>query len=246
VTFINHHQLVTPAKAGVHGWDMSGVAMESRFRGNDGKETKTASSACLAMPVAIDTFARMIEQPLSAGAATISPTISPGMSTAGYESDAEAATVALAARIAGVAEAGDVIALDGPLGAGKTVFARGFIRALTRPDEEVPSPTFTLVQVYEGRDCPIHHFDLYRIETSDELYELGIEEAFTDGITLIEWPDRARAFESERWLTVVFAIDQTEPEKRTIALRPGAAWAARLETLDLAALGLAADDARHD
>jgi hypothetical protein len=58
VTFIDHHQFVTRAKAGVHGWDMSGVAMDSRFRGNDGKETKTASLACLAMPVATDTFAR--------------------------------------------------------------------------------------------------------------------------------------------------------------------------------------------
>jgi len=190
----------------------------------------------------------MIEQPLSAGAATISKTISAtisnttsmGISTAGYDSEAEATTIALAARIAGVAEAGDVLALDGPLGAGKTVFARGFIRALTSPDEEVPSPTFTLVQVYEGRDCPIHHFDLYRIEASNELYELGIEEAFADGITLIEWPERARAFENERWLNVVFAIDDRDPEKRTISLRPGAAWEARLD-----ALGLVADDAPH-
>jgi tRNA threonylcarbamoyladenosine biosynthesis protein TsaE len=179
----------------------------------------------------------MIEQPLSAGAATIPP----GISTAAYDSEAEASTIALAARLAGVAEAGDVLALEGPLGAGKTVFARGFIRALTRPDEEVPSPTFTLVQVYEGAACPIHHFDLYRIESPDELYELGIEEALGDGITLIEWPERARAFESERWLTVVFALDASDPDTRAISFRPGAAWQARLE-----ALGLAADDARDD
>jgi len=163
------------------------------------------------------------------------------MSTAGYESEAEASTIALAARLAGVAEAGDVLALDGPLGAGKTVFARGFIRALTRPDEEVPSPTFTLVQVYEGAACPIHHFDLYRIESPDELHELGIEEALGDGITLIEWPERARAFENERWLTVTFALDSADPDKRAISLRPGAAWQARL-----AALGLVANDARDD
>ena len=183
----------------------------------------------------------MIEQPLSAGAAAISAKISNGMSTAGYESDAEASTIALAGSLASVAEAGDVLALDGPLGAGKTVFARGFIRALTSPDEDVPSPTFTLVQVYEGAACPIHHFDLYRIESPDELYELGIEEALGDGITLIEWPVRARAFESERWLTVVFALDAADPDKRAITLRPGAAWQARLKTL-----GLAADDAGDD
>ncbi|MEJ2120036.1 MAG: tRNA (adenosine(37)-N6)-threonylcarbamoyltransferase complex ATPase subunit type 1 TsaE [Alphaproteobacteria bacterium] len=163
------------------------------------------------------------------------------MSTAGYESEAEASTIALAARIAAVAEAGDVVALQGPLGAGKTVFARGFIRALTTPTEEVPSPTFTLVQVYEGDACPIHHFDLYRIESADELYELGIEEALSDGITLIEWPERARGFENERWLTVQIALDDADPDKRAISLRPGAAWQARL-----AALGLDAHDARDD
>jgi tRNA threonylcarbamoyladenosine biosynthesis protein TsaE len=170
-------------------------------------------------------------EPLSAGAAAIST----GISTSRYESEAEAETMRLAARIAGVAEAGDVLALGGPLGAGKTVFARGFIRALTSPDEEIPSPTFTLVQVYEGPDCPIHHFDLYRIERADELYELGIEEAFAEGITLIEWPERARGFANERWLTVVFAIDDDAAEKRAISFRPGAAWRARLERLKLAA-----------
>jgi len=175
----------------------------------------------------------MILEPLSVGETAIP--------TAGYDSEAEASTVALAARIAGVAEPGDVLALEGPLGAGKTVFARGFIRALTTPTEEVPSPTFTLVQVYEGPACPIHHFDLYRIESADELYELGIEEAFAEGITLIEWPERARTFESARWLTVVFTLDETAADKRVIALRPGGAWTARL-----AALGLAADGGRRD
>jgi tRNA threonylcarbamoyladenosine biosynthesis protein TsaE len=168
----------------------------------------------------------MIEQPLSAGVIDIS--------TAGYDSEAEASTIALAAKIAGAAEAGDVVALQGPLGAGKTVFARGFIRALTSPDEEVPSPTFTLVQVYEGDDCPIHHFDLYRIESADELYELGIEEALSDGITLIEWPERAHAFENPRWLTVQIALDDADPDKRTISFHPGEAWQARLEALGLA------------
>jgi tRNA threonylcarbamoyladenosine biosynthesis protein TsaE len=174
----------------------------------------------------------MIFLPLSVGASDISRTP--------YTSDRETATIELAARLASVAEPGDVLALDGPLGAGKTVFARGFIRALTTPDEEVPSPTFTLVQIYDGPDCPIHHFDLYRIEAADELTELGIEEALADGITLIEWPERARAFESERWLTVVFAMDEADPEKRVLSLQPGAAWVERLE-----ALGLPANDPGH-
>ncbi|HUT49961.1 MAG TPA: tRNA (adenosine(37)-N6)-threonylcarbamoyltransferase complex ATPase subunit type 1 TsaE [Alphaproteobacteria bacterium] len=170
----------------------------------------------------------MIEEPLSADTGE--------NSKAQYVSDREAATTRLAARIAAVAERGDVLALEGPLGAGKTVFARGFIRALTGPDEEVPSPTFTLVQIYECAAGPVYHFDLYRIETADELYELGIEEAFAEGITLIEWPERARALQNERWLTVIFAIESGQTEARTLALRPGAAWKARIETLDLAGI----------
>jgi tRNA threonylcarbamoyladenosine biosynthesis protein TsaE len=102
----------------------------------------------------------------------------------------ERATLALGARLAGEAERGDVFALKGVLGAGKTTFARGFIRALTTPDEEVPSPTFTLVQTYDSRKGPLFHFDLYRLEDPEEAWELGIEDAFAGGISLIEWPER--------------------------------------------------------
>ena len=101
----------------------------------------------------------------------------------------ENATVALAARVAGVAARGDVIALSGPLGAGKTVFARAFIRARGGIGE-VPSPTFTLVQTYELPDGAVWHFDCYRLKEADEAWELGIEDAFRDGISLIEWPER--------------------------------------------------------
>ena len=103
----------------------------------------------------------------------------------------ETATEALAASLAAVARSGDILALWGDLGSGKTVFARAFIRAATgHRDEEVPSPTFTLVQTYETEDMPIHHFDMYRLKVPEEAYALGIEEAFADGISLIEWPDR--------------------------------------------------------
>src|SRR5690348_3602284 len=101
----------------------------------------------------------------------------------------ETATAALAARIAAVAQPTDVIALKGELGTGKTAFARAFIRSRGNPDE-VPSPTFTLVQIYDVGPSAIWHFDLYRIRSPEEAWELGIEAAFASAISLIEWPER--------------------------------------------------------
>ncbi|MBL6927739.1 MAG: tRNA (adenosine(37)-N6)-threonylcarbamoyltransferase complex ATPase subunit type 1 TsaE [Rhodospirillales bacterium] len=100
------------------------------------------------------------------------------------------ATEALGRALARIARPGDVIALWGDLGTGKTVFARAFIRTLGNPEEEVPSPTFTLVQTYDFEEGTIHHFDAYRLEQPEEAFELGIEDAFCDGISLIEWPGR--------------------------------------------------------
>ena len=102
----------------------------------------------------------------------------------------EAATSRLGAALAALARPGDVIALHGTLGMGKSTLARAFIRALTSAAEEVPSPTFTLVQMYEGSRGAIWHFDLYRLNKPDDAFELGIEEAFADGISLLEWPER--------------------------------------------------------
>ncbi len=102
----------------------------------------------------------------------------------------ETATEALGRRLADAACPGDVIALEGPLGAGKTTLARAFIRHLTSPGEDVPSPTFTLVQTYAAARAPIWHFDLFRLSHADEAIELGIEDAFAEGIVLIEWPER--------------------------------------------------------
>lgn len=101
----------------------------------------------------------------------------------------EAATAALGGWLGAVARAGDVIALEGDLGAGKTTLARGLIRSQLGPETEAPSPTFTLVQTYPGPRFPIWHFDLYRLENPGEARELGLEEA-VDGLALIEWPER--------------------------------------------------------
>lgn len=101
----------------------------------------------------------------------------------------EAETAALGARLAGLARPGDCILLEGAIGAGKSHLARAFIRARLGRQEEVPSPTFTLVQVYDA-GVEIWHADLYRLSHPDEVWELGLDEAFDRAITLVEWPDR--------------------------------------------------------
>jgi tRNA threonylcarbamoyl adenosine modification protein YjeE len=102
----------------------------------------------------------------------------------------EAETTALAERFAKIVKKGDVLALYGTLGMGKSVFARGLIQKLTDA-EEVPSPTFTLVQGYDAPQFEIYHFDLYRLKDPDEVFELGFEEAVYGGVCLIEWPEKA-------------------------------------------------------
>ena len=104
--------------------------------------------------------------------------------------DGPEATAALGARIAVALRPGDLVALSGPLGAGKSVLARGLVRALTSPDEEAPSPTFTLIQLYDGPAFPLAHLDLYRLRRPEEAWELGLEEALADGAAVVEWPER--------------------------------------------------------
>jgi len=103
----------------------------------------------------------------------------------------ETATVALAIEIANAIDCPIVIALWGDLGAGKTSFARAFIRTLAQDAQlEVPSPTFTLAQNYHSTKGTIWHFDLYRLESPDEALEIGFEDALADSIILVEWPER--------------------------------------------------------
>lgn len=124
----------------------------------------------------------------------------------------EAATAAFARRLARLVAPGDVIALFGDLGAGKTALARAFINALPdeagKPcDEEVPSPTFTLVQQYQRKPGLVWHFDLYRIERADEVWELDFEDALAGGISLIEWPERLGDLLPQNALWVLLEIE---------------------------------------
>lgn len=141
------------------------------------------------------------------------------------------ATARLAAALAHLLRAGDLVALEGDLGAGKTAFARALIRELTKSDEEVPSPTFTLVQTYEAAEFDIWHFDLYRMKKPEDAFELGIEDALAEGVTLIEWPDRLGPWLPRDRLTIAIAFGAGENE-RIATLSGGGDWPARLENLE--------------
>jgi tRNA threonylcarbamoyladenosine biosynthesis protein TsaE len=145
----------------------------------------------------------------------------------------EAATTALAVRVAAVARPGDIIALSGELGAGKTSFARAFIRARSGADGfsgEVPSPTFTLVQIYELPGGAVWHFDLYRLRHAEEAWELGIEDAFNNGISLIEWPERLGALLPQGSLRIALDFGPAAGARRA-TLSAGAEWTGRLASV---------------
>jgi tRNA threonylcarbamoyl adenosine modification protein YjeE len=142
----------------------------------------------------------------------------------------ESATVALARFIAGEVRSGDLITLSGDLGAGKTTFARSLIRVLAAdPWLEIPSPTFTLMQVYDTSFGRIVHADLYRINGPDELAELGWDEAAEDALVIVEWPERARNVLAADRLDITFQLPPDASEGRRIAsLRGYGNWRQRL------------------
>ena len=144
----------------------------------------------------------------------------------------ESETGLLAAQLANVSGTGDIIGLIGDLGAGKTAFARAFINA-RGGDVEVPSPTFTIVQVYEFSDINVYHFDLYRIEETEELLELGIEDAFTDGISLIEWPDRMDIYLPSDRLDVIFSSGSNGDARQVTLVGYGKNWINRLAQVSI-------------
>ena len=160
------------------------------------------------------------------------PRPSPTMQNEWRKTDArEAAVSRLAERIALKLEPGDLVALSGDLGAGKTTFARALIRAmLTDATAEIPSPTFSLVQSYETGRLALMHIDLYRIAGEDEVDELGLDEHLARGAVIVEWPERAPGLRCENRLDI--ALSQgTGADERTLLFTGHGTWGPRLQRL---------------
>jgi tRNA threonylcarbamoyladenosine biosynthesis protein TsaE len=126
--------------------------------------------------------------------------------------------------VARALRSGDAVCLWGPLGAGKSTLARGLIRALTSSHEEVPSPTFTLVQAYAGNGLQVAHFDLYRLTRPSEAYELGLDEALDEGAAVIEWPERLEGALPADRLDIEIEMDG---DGRQVRITPHGSWEGR-------------------
>ena len=149
-----------------------------------------------------------------------------------FDLETEADTAVLGREIAAHLAAGDTVTLSGPLGAGKTVLARAIVRAFL-PREEVPSPTFTLVQSYDTQNFTISHADLYRVKAASEIRELGLDEALENGVLIIEWPDRMNDLLAEDRLDIMFEATEGVGETRLMKLVGRGTWVARLKKLQL-------------
>ncbi|RBI84710.1 tRNA (adenosine(37)-N6)-threonylcarbamoyltransferase complex ATPase subunit type 1 TsaE [Rhodosalinus halophilus] len=141
------------------------------------------------------------------------------------------ATAALARRLAPRLRPGDSLLLEGPVGAGKSHFARALISALLTEPEDIPSPTYTLVQSYAGRTGPIWHADLYRLGDASELAELGLDDAFGTAICLVEWPERLGDAAPEGALRLTFAPGEAAEERRLTLTWEDPRWDDRLKGL---------------
>ena len=140
-------------------------------------------------------------------------------------------TAALATRIGALLRPGDALLLSGGIGAGKTHFARALIRSLQDMPEDVPSPTFTLVQVYDTAAGELWHTDLYRLSHADEVIELGLLQAFEEAICLVEWPDRLGDLAPVSALALSFAPGEEEETRRLSISWQAGDWGERLEEI---------------
>ncbi|MEL7211268.1 MAG: tRNA (adenosine(37)-N6)-threonylcarbamoyltransferase complex ATPase subunit type 1 TsaE [Pseudomonadota bacterium] len=140
-------------------------------------------------------------------------------------------TARLARRISGVLTVGDVLLLEGPLGAGKSHFARNAIQNRLGSLEDVPSPTFTLVQVYETPDLDLWHCDLYRLSGPEGAIELGLDEAFETAACLIEWPSRLEDLRPADAVTLQLEMGTEEIAREATFLGEPSSFRTRLESV---------------
>ncbi|MFU1478369.1 tRNA (adenosine(37)-N6)-threonylcarbamoyltransferase complex ATPase subunit type 1 TsaE [Roseovarius sp. C7] len=142
------------------------------------------------------------------------------------------ATDRLARALAAHLRPGDTLLLSGPIGAGKTHFARALITARLTAPEDIPSPTFTLVQTYDTPETEIWHADLYRLGDSSELVELGLTDAFETAICLIEWPDRLGPLAPDHALRIEFTPDGSGDSRVAELAWSGPRWAPVLNKVE--------------
>ena len=138
-------------------------------------------------------------------------------------------TLFIASLLAQSLKSGDTLLLSGDIGSGKTFFSRGLIQEMMKnqsvPVDEVPSPTFTIVQSYDGLSPIVWHLDLYRLSHHDELYELGLEDMLEKGICLIEWPSKMGINIPKRSMLISFDLENFIDEKRSISIElNGTGW----------------------
>jgi len=137
-----------------------------------------------------------------------------------YQTENEAETVAIATRFAASLKPGDVVALSGELGAGKSLFCRAVMRALGVTDAALPSPSFAIIQEYDAHDCQVAHMDWYRLDDATEIDLLGVRDFFQPPwICLIEWPERGAKFLPDGVIQVHLRCDSDQMESRTIQIR---------------------------
>ncbi|MEM1129522.1 MAG: tRNA (adenosine(37)-N6)-threonylcarbamoyltransferase complex ATPase subunit type 1 TsaE [Pseudomonadota bacterium] len=162
--------------------------------------------------------------------------------------DSEGTTAALAEALAPNLSAGDVICLHGSIGAGKSVFARAIIRNRLNAmqiDDDIPSPTYTLVQTYRAGDLEIWHSDLYRLNDPQDVAELGLDDAFRTGLCLIEWPERLGTATPDNALHATLSDGDHDRARRLTLASSNPDWAVRLGPVLTETGLLPHEEARH-
>ena len=132
-----------------------------------------------------------------------------------YISHSEEETKKIAYKIAANSKKGDIIVLCGELGSGKTKFTEGFLEYFNLQNE-LSSPTFTIVNVYDAPNFPIYHFDVYRLEDIDEFYAIGGDEYFSNGVCIIEWGEKIEEILPESYLKISFTRNFEDSNTRTL------------------------------